>query len=378
MSFRSVEDPTGLRRVLEAILFIEPDLELPALLRYVIEEARAMTGARYGAIGVLDCERTALTEFITVGLAPEEDIEFGPRSTGKGLLGLLMADPRPLRMPVVGPQPDRPGLFAGTLPTGSYLGVPIKLRTEVYGNLYLTDKATWSEFTSDDLGLVEALAIAAGIAVENARLHVRASAAAVHDDRDRLARDLHDTIIQRLFGIGLSLQSLAGDSVSSKTSERLTAAVGDIDDIIRQLRTTIFELGPSEAASGIRLAVSSMLDGLRPVVGFKIQTCFEGAVDAVICERVAEHLLPTLREAVTNVERHADATRADVTLSVGDGLCRLRVVDDGRGMAGVDDCRGGHGLANMRRRAEKLHGQLSVDNPANGGTALVWQVPLLS
>ena len=103
----------------------------------------------------------------------------------------------------------------------SFLGVPIKVRDEVYGNLYLTDKIGWSEFTSDDEALIGALAVAAGIAIENARLHARVQEVAIYEERDRLARDLHDTVIQRLFAIGLSLQSLAGNPSASGISDRL-------------------------------------------------------------------------------------------------------------------------------------------------------------
>ncbi len=199
MPFHAIEDPTKLRRVLEATLLIESNLELPEVLRHVVEEARSMTGARYGALGVLDEEKQALSEFITVGLSEEQEAEIGPRPTGRGVLGLLIADPRPLRIPEIGNHPESYGFPADHPPMASFLGVPIKVRDEVYGNLYLADKVGWSEFTRDDEALVGALSLAAGIAIENARLHDRVRRSAVYEDRDRVARDLHDTVIQRLF-----------------------------------------------------------------------------------------------------------------------------------------------------------------------------------
>ena len=132
----------------------------------------------------------------------------------------------------------------------SFLGVPIKVRDEVYGNLYLTDKIGWSEFTSDDEALIGALAVAAGIAIENARLHTRVQEVAVYEERDRLARDLHDTVIQRLFAIGLSLQSLAGNPAAEAILDRLKKTISDVDDTIRQVRTSIFELGIGRARPG--------------------------------------------------------------------------------------------------------------------------------
>ena len=208
MPYHLIEDPAKLRRVLEATLLIEADLDLPTLLRHIVEEARSMAGARYGALGVLDDDGTALTEFITVGLEPEEEERIGPRPTGRGILGLLTRDPKPLRISRLDTHPDRYGFPPDHPPMTSFMGVPLKVRDEVYGNLYLTDKVGWSEFTSDDEALIGALALAAGIAIENARLHERVTEAAVYEERDRLARDLHDTVIQRLFAIGLSLQSM--------------------------------------------------------------------------------------------------------------------------------------------------------------------------
>ena len=174
--FRSIEDPVKLRRVLEATLLLEADLELPVLLRHFIEEARSMTAARYGALGVLNEDRTALSEFLTVGLEPDEEQRIGARPTGRGVLGVLINDPRPLRLSNLSSHDESFGFPPNHPPMTSFLGVPIKVRGEVYGNLYLTDKVGWSEFTRDDEALVEALALAAGIAIENARLHQRVQA----------------------------------------------------------------------------------------------------------------------------------------------------------------------------------------------------------
>src|ERR1035441_6046322 len=221
MPFHSVDDPAKLRRLLEATLLVEADLELPVLLGHVVEEACSMTGARYGALGVLNEDRTELAQFITVGLDPDEEERIGHRPTGRGVLGLLITEPQPLRLANLGSHPDSFGFPAHHPPMVSFLGVPIKVRDEVYGNLYLTDKVGWSEFTADDVALVEALAVAAGIAIENARLHERVREVAVVEDRDRLARDLHDTVIQRLFAVGLSLQSLASTATGPRVTDRL-------------------------------------------------------------------------------------------------------------------------------------------------------------
>ena len=372
--YHSIEDPTKLRRILEAVLLIEKDLELPALLRHVIEEACSMTGARYGALGVLNDDKTALDEFVTIGLEPDQVAKIGPLPTGKGVLGELIADPVPLRLAHLGDHPNSYGFPPDHPPMTSFLGVPIKVRDEVYGNLYLTDKIGWSEFTKDDVALVEALALAAGVAIENARLHQQVQVAAVYEDRDRLARDLHDHVIQRLFGVGLNLQGLAVRA-TGQISDELQKQVIEVDEIISEVRATIYALGMGGSSRGVRDDVIALIGELRDTVGFDIEVSFDGAINTAVTDRISGHLMATIREAVTNIERHAKATKAIIALSANDGYCELVVIDNGQGIDGKDR-EGGLGLGNLRRRAEKLHGQFDVANAPRGGTVLTWRVPI--
>jgi signal transduction histidine kinase len=362
--------------VLEATLLLEGDLELQVLLRHFIEEARSMTAARYGALGVLNEDHTALSQFLTVGLEPDEEQRIGARPTGRGVLGVLINDPRPLRLSNIAAHDESYGFPANHPPMTSFLGVSIKVRGEVYGNLYLTDKLGWSEFTRDDEALVEALALAAGIAIENARLHQRVQEVAVYEDRDRVARDLHDTVIQRLFAVTLSLQSMAGAAEAAGMTDRLKDAVSNLDATIRQVRSTIYELGSADIAQGVRGTLLALIRDLSAVVGFEVRTSLDGPVDAAITDELAEHLLATVREALTNVGRHAHASEASVNLSIKGGLCILQVRDNGRGLVETQSGEGGLGLGNLRRRAEKLHGQLVIENLDTGGTLLTWQVPI--
>ena len=357
-------------------MLLEANLDLPALLHHIVEEARSMTNARYGALGVLDEEGTGLAQFITVGLPIEEVERIGAPPTGKGVLGLLIVDPKPIRLSDLSSHPESFGFPANHPRMESFLGVTIRVRGRSYGNLYLTEKMGWSEFTRDDEALVAALSIAAGFAIENARLHQRAQEVAVYEERDRLARDLHDTVIQRLFAVGLSLQSMASTPSAERIVDGLGGAIRDIDDTIRQVRTTIFGLGSAGFGRGIRATVLSLVRELTPVVGSNIEVSFHGPVDSAIPDRVAEHLLATVREALTNIGRHAEATEARLDLTVEKGVCSLEVVDNGRGIGDQPSGQGGLGLVNLRSRAEKLHGSFTVESPAGGGTSLTWQVPV--
>ena len=230
-----------------------------------------------------------------------------------------------------------------------------------------------SEFTGNDVALVEALALAAGVAIENTRLHQQVQVTAVYEDRDRLARDMHDHVIQRLFGVGLSLQGMAVRA-SKADADSLQKHVSEIDEIIAEVRATIYALGMGGSSRGVRDDVTALVRELSDLVGFDLQVSFDGAVDTAVSNRVAEHLMAVIREAVTNIERHANATEATIVLSGNHGYCQLQVTDDGRGIDGNGN--GGLGLTNLRRRAEKLNGNFEVESNPIGGTILTWRVPI--
>src|SRR4051794_22322362 len=173
MPFRHIDDPALLKRLLGAVLAMEEELDLEATLRRIVEEATSLVDARYGALGVLDADGRGLAAFITVGLEPEERAAIGPLPQGHGILGLLILEPHPIRLPDLREHPDSYGFPPNHPDMTSFLGVPIHIRGEVFGNLYLTDKRGAPEFSEEDERLVTAMAAAAGIAVDNARLHAR-------------------------------------------------------------------------------------------------------------------------------------------------------------------------------------------------------------
>jgi signal transduction histidine kinase len=260
----------------------------------------------------------------------------------------------------------------------SFLGVPITIRGHVFGNLYLTDKKTAEAFTDVDEELVVTLASAAAIAIDNARLHARISELVVLEDRERIARDLHDTVIQRLFAVGLSLQGTARLAQRPEVRDRIEEAVEDLDRTVREIRTAIFGLERSRGGRtpGVRDQVLSLVREAAGALGFQPHVAFEGAIDATVAALVGEDLVATLREALANVARHAGATTVDVTVAV-DGDLLLRVADDGRGIP-VGRSKRGHGLRNMATRAEQLGGSFSVEEGDGRGTVLEWRVPVHS
>jgi two-component system sensor histidine kinase DevS len=193
-------------------------------------------------------------------------------------------------------------------------------------------------------------------------------------DRERIARDLHDLVIQRIFAAGMSLQAILHQVEKEAVRTRVNEVMDELDATIAEIRTTIFELEQPHLGVGLRNRVLDAASAAARSLGFSPQVRFEGPVDSVVSEAIAEQVLTVVREALSNVARHAQARSASVTLVVDDAGLALEVVDDGVGMAGATRT---SGLRNMRRRAEDLGGSQEVGaGPGGVGTRLCWRVPL--
>jgi signal transduction histidine kinase len=371
--YQKIHDSATLRRLLDAVLMIEADVELSVLLRHFVEEACVLVDARYGALGVLNEARTTLDQFVSVGLSEEEKALIGAPPTGRGVLGLLITDPEPLRLRDLATHPDSYGVPAHHPAMKSFLGVPVRTRNEVYGNLYLTDKRGADSFSDEDESLAEALALAAGIAIENNRLHDRVRMSSVLDDRDRIARDLHDRVIQRVFAIGLSLQEATRSADPELIVSRVNTAVDNLDTTITEIRTAIYELDGGDVKGGLRHGVLELVGELTPLLGARPEVTFAGPVENVP-QRTADNLLAVVREALTNAAKHAQASRFLVTVSASDHVT-LEVVDNGVGLPSVTS-KEGLGLANLRSRAERLGGECVIAAGDFGGTRVTWRVPV--
>jgi signal transduction histidine kinase len=527
-----------LRALLDAVVGIGADLDLRSTLERIVQAACRLADARYGALGVIGSDRM-LVEFITEGVSAEEQAAIGDLPRGHGVLGLLIDEPRPIRLDDITEHERAYGFPPNHPPMHTFLGVPVRIRDQVFGNLYLAEKRGGGSFTDDDEEMVIALSAAAGAAIDNARLYAQArrrqqwleAAAeitsvllgevrrtealqlvadrarevadadvamvllydepagsltvevaaggppalagleipvagsefasvvierhltvvedlgktagwpvplttgtamlvpltsggvalgalvvaysrggvnysdeldiavvetfagqaalaleraraqderellAVIGDRERIARDLHDVVIQRLFAAGMQLQMAASRSARPDIRERIDAVVDDLDTTIRDIRGAIFELR-SPAAGSVRAEIRGIVDEARSALGFRPQVRLDGPVDTAMPDAVRAPLLAVLREALSNVARHAAASAATVGVSVVGGAVTLTVADDGRGFARPDGGGGaGHGMGNMRDRAEDLDGTFEVASRPGGGTEIIWRVP---
>jgi len=195
------------------------------------------------------------------------------------------------------------------------------------------------------------------------------------DDRERIARDLHDTVIQRLFAVGLSLQGAASRAGPAPALERMRQAIDDIDDTIRDIRSAIFALHTRRpGGAGLRDDVIAIVAEATRPLGFEPDVTFDGPIDSAASDAMQEHLTATLREALSNVAKHAKATQVSVDVTIEATDLVLRVVDNGIGIG--EPASSGSGLANIRERAEGLGGRCDVSSPDGSGTTLVWRVPV--
>jgi signal transduction histidine kinase len=196
----------------------------------------------------------------------------------------------------------------------------------------------------------------------------------VVEDRGRIARDLHDKVIQRLFATGLELQAMLPSNAQRDLDDRIAKLAAELDETIREIRTSIFAL-EAPRDRGLRVDIFAQVDGARESLGFAPDLHLEGLIDSLVSDKVAEHLLAVLQEALSNVAQHADASRVDVLVEVGKetGLV-VRIIDNGRGLPTAPTP--GNGLHNLADRAARLGGSFDSSPAPGGGTVIEWRVPV--
>lgn len=364
----------------EATRAIAEVLDLETVLQLIVDRVADLAGARYAALGIADVNGR-MERFITTGLTPQERSAIGHLPVGRGLLGLIIREGRSYRMPEIASHPDSSGFPAHHPPMRSLLGVPIRLSGRPVGNLYLTDKQGAPEFSAADQRIVELFARHAGIAIENARLHERLGALRVVAERERIGRDLHDGVIQGLYAVGLSLEDVERLIAESPAEAvvRVDAAIDAIHHSIADIREFVIGLRPSMTGAGLASGIAALADGTRLTTTIDVETRIiaSSAELSRIGDEARHELLHVVREALSNVARHARASRAEVTVAPADEGLRLEIIDNGIGFDPAAAAEGGHhGLVNLRERAASAGGRLEIDSQPGRGTRLVITIPL--
>ncbi|WP_133916809.1 sensor histidine kinase [Streptomyces sp. NBC_00582] len=349
--------------------------ESTEVLALIADRAREITGSALAAVALPMEDTGSLTVEIAVGMDAEahRGLVLPMKSS---LMGLAFADAAPVHSTDVAheerisPEPPR---FGGL---GPAVAVPIGTgEAGPRGVVLLARETGQPGFSATETEPLQAFAAQAAIAMELAERRQDAEQVAVLQDRDRIARDLHDLAIQRLFATGMTLQSAGRFIEHEEAAERVARAVDDLDETIKIIRSTIFGLRAREGAgeAGLRARAVRVVGEAAPVLGFAASVRMEGLLDTDVPKEIADQVVAVLSEALTNIARHAHADRADVLLATDGREVRLSVTDNG---VGIPDGGRRSGLRNMAERAEQLGGRLELGTPEGGGSALVWRVPV--
>jgi signal transduction histidine kinase len=274
-------------------------------------------------------------------------------------------------------QPNEvPGLIPMTthdLDVGPVLVLPLRGSQRMHGVLTAARLRGRPAFTADDTDMAAGFANQAAVALELAQARTEQQRAAMHEDRQRIAADLHDHVIQRLFAAGLSLQAVAGLLGPGRATDRILATVADLDRTITQIRTSIFALQqtPHAAARGLRARLLDVAAEQADTLGFDPALRFSGLLDT-LPDDLTEDLEAVLREALSNIAQHARARTVEVDLAATPDQITLQVTDDG---SALDPTTPRSGLANLRRRAQRHGGTLTLTAQQPRGTRLTWAIP---
>lgn len=366
----------ALEALSEAVGAIAGILDVEHVLQLIVDRVRVLVGARYAALGIVD--RGMIERFITSGITPDERARLGRPPEGHGLLGLIITEGRSIRIPDIAAHPASYGFPPHHPPMTSLLGVPVTVRNRPTGNLYLTDKEGAPEFSKEDERLAELFALHAGIAIENARLYEAVQKLTVIEERDRIGRDLHDGIIQGIYAVTLSLedvQELTKDE-PVEAMARVDRAIDALHDTIRDLRNFIFGLRPELVdRTDLTGLLAALAEQVRQNSLIEVELRLPTSPIELPAHARAE-LLQIAREALSNVARHSEGTRAELGISTAGDEVVMAISDNGRGFEPATAETSEHyGLANMRDRAVALGGSVQLDSVIGGGTRIIVRIP---
>lgn len=357
-------------------LALTSELDRDEVLQRVVDQARAVARAKYAALGVFDEEGVVAT-FTTSGISKEERARIGPVPHGLGLLGLLQTDKQPLRLRDIAAHPASVGFPKDHPPMRSFVGTPIILRGETLGNLYLTEKQGAPEFSADDEEALLTLAAQAAIAIENARLYAQEARVATLEERNRIRMDLHDGVMQSLYGVGLLLEDVAERlHVEPEQSKRqLWRSIDRLNASIADLRGYVIGLSPVEGANKpLRQSLAMLAENARSNALLDVEVDIQDGAPEQLDRPRSDAAYYIAADALGNIARHARARHASLHFFERDGAFVLEVTDDGVGFD-YESATSGHGLGNMRERAFAVGGTLSVESRPGHGARVRLELP---
>jgi signal transduction histidine kinase len=385
----------------DVVLAIASELRLDTVLDRLVHAARELVDARYAALGIPDEDGTEFDQFLHAGMSDDLVAELGPLPRTHGMLGAMLSDPRPFRTDDITQDPRFRGWWPDAHPLmRSFLGVPIVAKGDIIGAFYLTEKigaptrgsggfadrgrrspslrGRPAAFDDADETLITVLAAHAAIAIENARLFEASRELSVIEERNRLARELHDAMTQNLFSLSLTAEAAAG--LVRTDPGRAEAEIDRVQELAREtqaeLRSLVFELRPPRLETdGLVATVRKDLEVLGRAHGLKADVRVHRKPE--LDSAVEIELYRIVQEALNNTVRHARAESVAVDVDASNGIVTITVRDDGVGFdpaaRAIRERR--LGLTSMRERAEALGGTLTVETAPRSGTTVRVEVP---
>ncbi|MEM7031414.1 MAG: GAF domain-containing sensor histidine kinase [Chloroflexota bacterium] len=370
----SVQLLTELQSLNKATQAITADLSLEQVLETIVQSAQTLSQVKYAALGIHDGQG-GLSHFLTAGVTDEERTKIGNLPTGRGILGYLLHQGQSLIIEDISGHASAIGFPENHPAMTSLLGVPIFFQDDLIGAIYLSDKVDGTAFNKTDQRLIEMLAQHAANAIENARLYEQTERIAILEERDRFAQDLHDGIIQSIYGVGLALEQVKADLPEDNASvhSHLALCLKSLGDVIQELRSYIFDLRPQAIAyQGLKTRLDGLVQELQVNLNLPVQADVEAGIDRYLSEEQANHLFHICHEALSNATRHAQADHIQISLSHTNKLITLKVSDNGIGFEQVPQIKPGHrGLANIQARVFRMGAILDIDSSPNQGTRLL-------
>lgn len=368
----------------DAAIALTTELDLSTVLQKVVDLARELGGGQYGALGVLGNDGKYIEQFITSGISEEQRARLGPPPRGHGLLGVLIREGKPIRVPNIPEDARSVGFPPNHPPMRSLMGVPIRSKGRVIGDLYVTDKIApggrITTFSEQDQEVLEMFAAQAAIAIENAQLYRQKQQLAVLQERDRFGMDLHDGIIQSIYATGLMLEDAEhriGDE-PQEASTRVHRAILSLNDVIRDIRNYILDLRPQRfQGRDLRRGLEELAQDLRANTFLNVQLTADPVEPDLITPEQTVEILHVAQEALSNVRKHARASAVELDLIRDADALLLSIEDNGVGLAGGrNEGPGGNGLPNMRERARAAGGEIHIEPGETAGTRVVLRIPL--
>jgi signal transduction histidine kinase len=370
-------DRDELRAVSAAVLAVTAHLSVREVLQTILTSARRLLDARYAALGVPDGSGS-FAEFLADGISDEQWRAIGPLPRQHGLLGTMLRDPNPVRLADIRQHPDFGWWPAAHPVLTDFLGMPIVDGDRILGELFLANKLTPGGFTAEDEELLRLLAAHAAIALVNARLYERSRELSIVEERQRIARELHDAVTQKLFSLRLTADAAA--TLAARDPSRAADELGTVRrlaaEVADELRAIVVGLRPVDlAGDGLDVALRKQAELLDRVHGAAVR--FTGAPVPRLGAAAEEAAYRIAQEALHNALRHGAPSTVEVRLGAAGGVVRLEVADDGSGFdprpAGSS---GRLGLASMRDRARAAGGRLELASAPGRGTTVRLLLPV--